>query len=89
MGSFHVCLRGESGKVLARHQVTFRQQHQEGTEKQKTLNIDMRIYRPVLAGLCSLNELRTVYTLDDLYDFHELLDLKQEAEYLASTKKVK
>ena len=49
----------------------------------------MRVYRPVLAGLCSLHELRTVYTLDDLYDFHELLDLKQEAEFLAREKQGK
>lgn len=34
----------------------------------------------------TLNDLRTVYTLDDYYDFHEFLDLKDEAEYLATEK---
>jgi len=27
--------------------------------------------------LCELHELRSVYTLDDLADFHEILDLRQ------------
>lgn len=29
--------------------------------------------------LCTLHELRTVYTLDDLANFHELLDLQEAA----------
>jgi len=33
--------------------------------------------------LCTLHELRTVYSLSDLYDFHEALTLKTEAEYIA------
>lgn len=43
----------------------------------------MFIYRPVMEGICTLNELRTVYTLSDLHDFHEVLNLKSEAEHLA------
>jgi hypothetical protein len=27
--------------------------------------------------LCTLHELRTVYTIDDLADFHEALDLRE------------
>ena len=27
--------------------------------------------------LCTLHDLRTVYTLDDLMDFHEILDLRE------------
>jgi len=34
----------------------------------------------------SLNDLRTIYTIDDYYDFQEYLDLKDEAEYLATEK---
>lgn len=36
------------------------------------------ILRPTYSTppLCSLNDLRTVYTLDDLYDFHEILDMR-------------
>lgn len=37
--------------------------------------------------LCTLNELRTVYSLSDLYDFHEALNLKLEAEHINSKKK--
>ena len=29
--------------------------------------------------LCTLHELRTIYTLDDLADFHEVLDLREAA----------
>lgn len=37
----------------------------------------MEIWRPIEAGLCSLKELQDyTYSIDDLYDFHELLDLK-------------
>jgi len=42
------------------------------------------VYRPVLEGLCTLNELRTVYSLSDLHDFHEALNLKLEAEHLSN-----
>lgn len=31
-------------------------------------------YRPIMRGLCTMHELRTVYDLDDLLDFHEALD---------------
>ena len=37
-----------------------------------------------MEGLCTLQELRTVYSLWDLHNFHELLDLKMEAEHLAN-----
>ena len=36
-----------------------------------------------MEGVCTLHELRTVYSLSDLHDFHELLNLKAEAEHLA------
>jgi len=42
------------------------------------------VYRVINGGLnVSLNDLRTVYSIDDYYDFHEYLDLKDEAEFLA------
>ena len=31
-------------------------------------------YRPIMRGLCTMHELRTIYDLDDLLDFHEALD---------------
>lgn len=41
----------------------------------------MYLLRPTPAfsvpPLCTLAELRTVYTLDDLADMHEILDLRQ------------
>lgn len=40
---------------------------------------EMYIWRPVLADprMCELHQLATVYTIDDLADFHEALDLKE------------
>ncbi|MEX3859635.1 hypothetical protein AB3X94_37225 [Paraburkholderia sp. BR10923] len=32
-----------------------------------------------MRGLCSLNELRTVYSLDDVMDFHEAADAWDKA----------
>ena len=29
--------------------------------------------------ICTLHELRSIYTIDDLADFHELLDLREAA----------
>jgi len=40
-----------------------------------------------MENMCTLNELRTVYSLSDLHDFHEVLNLKLETEYLNSKKK--
>ncbi|MEA3330603.1 MAG: hypothetical protein U9Q29_02795 [Campylobacterota bacterium] len=36
-----------------------------------------------MQNYCTLHELRTVYHLEDLYDFHECISLQEEAEYLA------
>lgn len=37
----------------------------------------MYLMRPVMAGKCSLHDLRTIYTIDDLADFHEMIDLEE------------
>ena len=34
------------------------------------------LVRPILAGLCTLNDLSTIYSYNDLLDLHEVLDLK-------------
>ena len=31
-------------------------------------------YKPIMRGLCTMHELRTVYSLDDLMDFHDAID---------------
>ena len=36
--------------------------------------------------LCSLNELRTVYSLPDLLDFHVVLDLNEDLQRAARSK---
>lgn len=44
------------------------------------------MWRPVLAQVASLKEIETYYTLVDLLDVNEALDLQQYAEQLASAK---
>jgi hypothetical protein len=39
-------------------------------------NLNLFLWRPVLAELCSYTELKTTITLAELYDMHEALDLK-------------
>jgi hypothetical protein len=36
----------------------------------------MLIWRPVIRGMCTLHELRTVYSFNDLADMHEALNLQ-------------
>lgn len=44
-------------------------------------NLDKRAWllRPVMADppLCSLGEIKTILTIDDIADLHEVLDLKE------------
>ena len=37
-------------------------------------------------SLCTLNELRTVYSLPDLLDFHVVLDLQEDLQRAARSK---
>jgi hypothetical protein len=45
-------------------------------------NLDWYVMRPVMRDppLCTLHELSTVYTIDDLQDFHEAMDEQEEYE---------
>jgi hypothetical protein len=36
----------------------------------------MLIWRPIIRGMCTLHELRTVYSFNDLADMHEALNLQ-------------
>lgn len=48
-------------------------------------NIKWIIWRPVLAQLGKLNEVRYEWNIDDLFDAHEVLDIKEEAEQFLLT----
>ena len=37
---------------------------------------NLYLWRPIIRGKCTLHELRTVYTIDDLADINEALDLE-------------
>lgn len=43
-------------------------------------DVDLRIWRPVLAQIATLSEIQERWSLDDLLDAHEALDVKAEAE---------
>ena len=44
---------------------------------------DMLIWTPVIRKMCSLAELKTVYTYDDLCDMHEAIALQDALAELA------
>ncbi len=44
------------------------------------MNIDMFIWRPILAGIVTLQELDKHWDINDLADAHEALDIKSEIE---------
>lgn len=48
---------------------------------------DMLIWRPIMRGKCTLHELRTVYSFDDLADMHEALNLEDAMAALPALKK--
>lgn len=45
------------------------------------------IWRPVIAGYGTLHEVKHLWTIDDLMDAHEALDIKEEAERYYSERK--
>ena len=44
------------------------------------MNIDWSIWRIVLAQIATLKEIETYWSIDDLADANEALDIKAEAE---------
>jgi hypothetical protein len=50
----------------------------------KGSSVDYRFWRPVEAGLASsIREVKHVWTLEELFDAHELLDIKADVEIYA------
>lgn len=43
-------------------------------------NVDWTLMRPVLGGLDTLTNVHLYWSIDDLYDAHEALDIKAEIE---------
>ena len=54
---------------------------QAGVTPIESANVDWRLWRPTRCDppLCTINELDTIYSIDRLADFHEILD--EETEY--------
>lgn len=48
---------------------------------------EMLLWRPIIRGKCTLHELRTVYSFDDLADMHEALNLEDAIASLPPAKK--
>lgn len=46
--------------------------------------VNLFLWRPVLAGLCSPPDLRDRWTLRDVISAHHVLDVKEAAEIMAS-----
>ena len=47
-------------------------------------SVEFTIWRPILAGISTLQEIETHWSIDDLADANEALDIKDEAEDYAS-----
>ncbi len=47
-------------------------------------NINWYVWRPVLERIATLYEVETHWSIDDLADAHEALDIKQEAQAKAA-----
>jgi hypothetical protein len=79
--SLRLYLRSEfcSGKVK---RVKFAH-HVSGTYETRELNVNPLISRLILGKMATLHELQTVYNFHDMLYLSEVLDLKEESEYLA------
>ncbi len=42
----------------------------------------MWLYRPLMYNLCTMGEMRTSLKLEDIHMMNELIDLREEAEFL-------
>ena len=73
-------LKGAGRKFFLRKERK-RRKHYISTFDPGPVNYDPFIWRPVEAGLCSLREVQEEWSMDDLLDAHELLDVKAEAEW--------
>ena len=62
--------------------------HRQGKPgPRRELNVDMLVARLIIGKMESLAELSAVYSLQDAYYLDEVLDLKEEAEYLQAKAK--
>lgn len=61
--------------------------HKKGRVDPRKLNVDPFVARLVNGGLASLNELQTIYSLQDAYYLSEVLDIKEEQTYLLNKAK--
>jgi hypothetical protein len=48
------------------------------------MNVDWSVWRPILAGCATLQEVELHWSIDDLADANEALDIKHEAENYAA-----
>ena len=56
--------------------------HGVGQPETRDLNVDPLVARLILGNMATLHEMNTVYSLPDMIYLSEVLDLKEEAEYL-------
>ena len=49
----------------------------------RVLNVHPFVARLIIGNMATLNELQTIYSLDDMRIMNEILNLKEESEYLA------
>ncbi len=60
--------------------------HGSGNREIRELNIEPMVARLILGNMATLHEMNTIYSLQDLIYLSEVLDLKEESEYIANRK---
>jgi hypothetical protein len=48
------------------------------------MNVNWYLWRPVVERIATLHEIETFWSIDDLADAHEALDIRNEAEVKAA-----
>ena len=48
------------------------------------MNVSWYLWRPVVERIATLHEIETFWSIDDLADAHEALDIRNEAEVKAA-----
>lgn len=56
--------------------------HGTGRKEDRELNVEPLVARLILGNMATLHEMDTIYSLQDMFYLSEVLDLKEESDYL-------
>lgn len=85
MGSSNVYFKSQFWVSIGLIEVRF-SHHRKGKSDDKKYNVHPLVSRLVLGKMATYNELQTIYCLKDMVMMDEILNIKEEAEYIARQK---